>query len=364
KDGLTGRITVRALSAMEMAFIVNGKPDGSTSLVDMYTQIFMAHLPALAHPHPRRVLVIGMGTGTTTGCLTLHPEIEEIHLAEIEPAQIDVARWFSQHNYHALDNPKVHVHLDDARHFLLTDKSTYDVIVSEPSNLFVSGMVNLFTEEFYRTVRAHLNPGGVFFQWIHYYRVDAGDVRGMLRTFSNVFPDTTFWIHQFGDAFLLTRQGGLTFDLAEWDRRLNAPPLVEDFKRIQLVPGELLGFYLWGPRDLRAYADGAPAVTDDRPYLEFSTPRVRYTQDDVRDMRVAMQTAGPLEPMPLVREDASSRLRLGDMFFARGSLARAEAEYRRILVLAPGHAGATARRARLARLLQGTATPAAPGRPG
>lgn len=336
KDSLTARITVRAISPMEMSFVVNGKPDGSTSLVDMYTQIFMAHLSTLTHPHPRKVLVIGCGTGTTTGCLTLHPEIEEIHLAEIEPAQIEVARIFYQHNYNAMSNPKVHIHLDDARHFLLTTTDTYDVIVSEPSNLWVSGMVNLFTLEFYREVQRHLNPGGVFFQWIHYYRVSPDDVAGMLRTFTTVFPNTSFWVHQFGDAFLLAHDGPAAIDMDDWLKRLSAEALTSDLHRIQLSPNELFGFYLWGPADIARYCAHAPVCTDDWPFLEFTTPRVRYSAQDVQDIRIRMQRFGPLEPMLLVRETAAIRLGLGDQFYGRGSFARAEAEYRRALALKPG----------------------------
>ncbi len=363
KDSVTARIAVRALSPLEMSFIVNGKPDGSTSLVDMYTQIFMAHLPALMNPRPRRVLVIGCGTGTTTGCLTLHPEVEEIHLAEIEPAQIEVARIFGRHNYNGVDSPKVHIHLDDARHFLLADRGVYDVIVSEPSNLWVSGMVNLFTREFYENVRRHLAPGGVFFQWIHYYRISDADTRGMMKTFTTVFPQTTFWVHQFGDAFLLARDPDVKVDVDAWTRRLAATELVEDLKRIQITPAEIFGFFLWGPEDVRRYCAAADICTDDRPFLEFTTPRVRYSPDDVQELRRRMQLFGPLDPMPLAKESAALRLKLGDQFFSRQSLLRAKTEYLRARALEPGNALARKKIAQVADLEAMFAKPAAPGLP-
>jgi len=343
KDSLTARIAVRYLSPMEMSFVVNGKPDGSSSLVDMYTQIFMAHLPALTNPSPTRVLVIGLGTGTTTGCLALHSEVKEIHVAEIEPAQIDVARIFGQHNYNGVDSPKVRMHLDDARHYLLEDRTKYDVIVSEPSNLWVSGMVNLFTVEFYRSVRDHLNPGGVFFQWIHYYRVAPDDVRGMLATFTSVFPQSTFWIHQYGDAFLMGREGGISVDVPAWERRLADPRLKQDLRRIQVIPPiSVLGFILWGPADIARFCAGGRICTDDLPYLEFSTPRIRYSPALVAEMRIKMQFEGgpldehPLAPIPLAKETAALRVKLADYALERGSMARAAAEYRRALELDPG----------------------------
>jgi spermidine synthase len=361
KDSWTARISVRANSPLEMSFVVNGKPDGSTSLVDMYTQIFMAHLPALVHPAAKRVLVIGLGTGTTTGCFTLYPNIKEIHVAEIEPAQVDVARIFGVHNYRAVDNSRVTIHLDDARHYLVRDDTKYDIIVSEPSNLFVSGMVNLFTREFYELVKAHLNPGGVFFQWIHYYRVGADDVKGMVATYRSVFPETTFWLHQYGDAFLLSREGGINIDYEGWQKRLSDQTLATDLRRIQLSPPmELVSFFMWGPSDLARYAGNAPLVTDDNPYLEFSTPRVRYTQTEVMRMRVKLQLWGPVEPLPLARESADRRLLLGDMFFAKGSLARAASEYGRALKLNPGSSAARARLRNLSEIERAAATEAEP----
>jgi len=340
KDSLTARITVRAVSPMEMSFIVNGKPDGSTNRVDMYTQIFMGHLAALTHPDPKRALVIGLGTGTTTGCLTLHRSITEIHVAEIEPAQIEVAEIFHDHNYNAIRNPRVTIHLDDARHYLLTDSSKYDLIVSEPSNLFVSGMTNLFTAEFYRMVRSHLNPGGVFLQWVHYYRVRPEDLRGMMATYLAVFPHVMFWVHEYGDGFLLAKQEDFAVDYDGWKRRLDAPELTGDLRRVGISPPiGLLGFALWGPADVERYARGAKVCTDDNPYFEFTTPRIRYIPSDVSDLRIRMQLYGPLDPLPLVRESSRIRAGLGEMFLERGSLARAFAEYRRAIALDPSSIG-------------------------
>jgi len=336
KDSLTARIAVRAVSPSEMSFIVNGKPDGSTNRVDMITQIFMGHIPAMTHPNPKRALVIGLGTGTTTGSMTRHPGIREIHVAEIEPAQIDVADIFRAHNFDAIHNPRVTIHLDDARHFLATDKTKYDIIVSEPSNLFVSGMVNLFTAEFYKSVKEHLNPGGVFFQWIHYYRVAPDDLPGMVATIHTAFPDVMFWLHEYGDAFLLAKQEGLAIDMKQWNKRLAEPDVSKDLARVGVEPPiQLLSYLTWGPRDSEAYANGAKICTDDDPYYEFTTPRVRYIPADVANLRMKLQLFGPLQPLPLIPDSAAARTLMGDMDLDRGNLMRALTEYQRAWVLAP-----------------------------
>lgn len=337
KDSLTARIAVRAVSPMEMSFIVNGKPDGSTNRVDMYTQIFMGHIPAITHPNPKRALVIGLGTGTTTGSMTLHPGIGEIHVAEIEPAQIDVAEIFRQHNYNAIRNKRVTIHLDDARHFLATDKTRYDLIVSEPSNLFVSGMVNLFTAEFYQSIREHLNPGGVFFQWIHYYRVAPDDLPGMVATVQTAFPEVMLWLHEYGDAFLLARADNLAIDIKDWNKRLNSPAISEDLARVGVAPPmEILSFLLWGPRDSALYSRGAKICTDDNPYYEFTTPRVRYDPAVVASLRMKLQLFGPIQPLPLRQESPAMRTAIAEMNLNRGNLLRSLVEYQRAWSLDPG----------------------------
>lgn len=334
-DARSARIAVRATSTSDMTLIVNGKPDASTSMGDMHMQLFLAHLPALAHPAPRSAFVIGLGTGITAGSLVLHEGLEEVHVAEIEPAHVDIARIFARHNGNVAEHPRVHIHLDDARRHLLSQARGYDLIVSGPSNLWVSGMVNLFTREFYELARRRLNPGGVFFQWLHYYQVSEQDLRGVLRTFQSVFPDSSLWIDPFGDAYLMAGPGTPALDPPSWTARMAAPELARDLRRIRLSGADLPGFFLWGPADIARHAGQAPLCTDDFPYLEFSTPRSRYTSRDTRDLRRWLQSAGPLEPAPLARENAALRLELGDRAAGRGSLVRALAEYRRALELDP-----------------------------
>lgn len=336
KEGVTARIAVRASSAAShMACIVNGKVDGSTGTGDMHTQLLLAHLPVALHPNPRSVLVIGLGTGITVGSLTLHPEVEEVHVAEIEPAQLEAARLFRQHNHAALDSTKVRVHLDDARHMLLVDAGTYDVIVSEPSNLWVSGMVNLFTEEFYQLVRKRLRPGGVFAQWIHYYRVTDDDLRGLSRTVQSVFPESTVWAHQFGDALIIAGEQPLIVDPEKLTRRMGPPLLTADLARIGVEPEDMIAYFLWGPADMARYSRGGRLCTDDDPFLEFTTARLRYSSDDVQGRWERMQSFGPVDPTPFGDETVAKRVRAGRIFAERGNWARSRAEYQRAIEIEP-----------------------------
>ncbi|MFL5320693.1 MAG: spermidine synthase, partial [Myxococcaceae bacterium] len=119
---------------------INGKVDASDG-DDMDTQILLGQLGPLLHSgKAKTALVVGLGSGVTVGSLASHPELERIDVVEISPAVVEAARRFSYINGNALDDPRVHVHVDDARTFMLLQGLSYDVIVSEPSNPWVAGV--------------------------------------------------------------------------------------------------------------------------------------------------------------------------------------------------------------------------------
>lgn len=344
RDSFSGRIAVwRETATGLLSFLVNGKADGSTGRSDMVTQAGSVHIAALSHPAPARCLVIGLGTGVSAGSLTLHPAVRSVDVVEIEPAQADVARIFAEANGGVLAHPKIRLVLDDARRHVAASSSSWDLIASEPSNLFVSGMVNLYTVEFYRSVKARLAPGGVFLQWVHYYQMDGPAIRGALATFLSVFPAASWWANEFGDGFLVAREGDPALDLDGWTRRIAAAPVAADLRRIGFDrPLDLVGLCVWGSEDLARIAAGGRVCTDDDPWLERASARVRWRPDSGLAEYAGMVMSGDLHPLPLVRESAGSRERLGRIFLERRSVARAAAEFRRALALAPGSAGARA----------------------
>ena len=150
-DGLNASISL-ARTEDYLALRTNGKVDASNH--DRGTQLLIGHLGAIFHPAPRRVLVIGFGSGMTVSAVARYPEVERIDCVEIEPAVIEAARYLEPLNRGVLRDPRLRVHLDDARNFLLTTRERYDLIISEPSNPWIAGVAALFTDEFYCAARA------------------------------------------------------------------------------------------------------------------------------------------------------------------------------------------------------------------
>ncbi|MBN2798597.1 MAG: fused MFS/spermidine synthase [Deltaproteobacteria bacterium] len=187
-EGLSSVVTVAAnRDTQNMWLANNGKVEASTT-VDMPTQILVSLLPFQFVDEPREVLVIGLASGITAGAVTLIDEVTAIDVVELEPAIVPAARLFDAHNYGVLDDPRVHLHLNDGRnHLLLAAPGSFDVVVSEPSNPWISGVSNLFTEEFFRLGKSRLKEGGVWGQWVQLYGMDPRDMKTLLATFASVY---------------------------------------------------------------------------------------------------------------------------------------------------------------------------------
>jgi spermidine synthase len=142
----------------------------------------------------KKVLVIGCGAGVTAGAVSIEPTLESETIAEIEPLVPKVvAKYFGDYNFHVVDNPKVHVQIDDARHFLLTTREKFDAVTSDPLDPWVKGAAMLYTREFFETVKQHLNPGGAVTLFVQLYESNTEAVKSEIATFMEAFPNGVVW---------------------------------------------------------------------------------------------------------------------------------------------------------------------------
>jgi len=241
---------------------------------DIETQLFIGHLGGAFHPAPRRVLVVGFGSGMTVAALSRYPEVERIDCVEIEPGIIQAAPLLEKLNRGVLRDPRVHVILDDARNFLLTTRKSYDLIVSEPSNPWIAGVAALFTDEYYQAVRARLLPGGMLVQWIQGYSLFPEDLRMVLATVAAHFDSVSVWRGEEPDFLLLARTTRSPLSLDRFTTLLAEPGTREDFDALNISqPGGILAYHRLDDADLRRLVAGSPHNTDDNTLLEFHAPR-------------------------------------------------------------------------------------------
>lgn len=261
-------------------FRISGKVAASTWPEDMVLQRMLGHLSGLFHDDPKTVLVVGFGAGVTAGTFATHPGVERIVICEIEPlATEETADFFREANHAILDDPRVEVIHDDARHFLLTTDETFDVITSDPIHPWVKGAAALYTTEYFELARRHLNPGGVITQWVPLYESTLPVVRSELATFIDVFPDATVWSSQNVsngfDIVMAARPDGFVLDLPALEDRLDRP----DHAGVVASIGEI---GLHSAEDiLRSYAGRGPGLA---PWLADA---MRNTDRTLRLMYLA-----------------------------------------------------------------------------
>lgn len=272
-----GQVAVVDLAGRYLLLKHNGKTDASSALQDNRTQILLGHLPLLFHPDPRRVLAIGLGGAFTLRALTRYDEPREIAMVEIDPEVVAAARrHFSELAKDALDDPRVRLVTNDGRNFMDSSDERFDVITSEPPNIWVAGVSGLFTAEFYRSAAAHLNDRGLLCQWVPLYEMEKDDFQTMVRTVTSVFPHVTFW--QIGtDVAILASESPLAPSLEQVQARLRRPRVARDLAEIGLGAAETIDFLNSPgarPDQVPSYlGDGGVLNTDDLPVLELSTAR-------------------------------------------------------------------------------------------
>jgi hypothetical protein len=263
--------------------------------------------------------------------MTWKPRIDVI---ELEPAVVEASNYFVQENRKALEDPRVRVILEDGRSYLEGRIDSYDVIISEPSNPWISGINNLFTREFFALVREKLTPGGIFCQWLQGYSFTPEDLKMAARTFLEVFPGATLWLASEGDLILLGRMNegekidsGTLISRARKNHRLK-----EAFRFFGDSPLEgLFASFLLGPKELRAYAGEGSLNTDDLPLLEFRAPKALYLPATKHSNKTGIlaHKASTYPPFIVARQfdTPAAHIRMGKYLLSRGRFEEATREF-------------------------------------
>jgi len=192
--GKTAAVAVgRSQATGNVWLSINGKFDASTG-DDMPTQILSGEIPVTLARDPTSVAVVGLASGVTAGSVLRDPRVEELVIFELEPSVVTASHYFDHANGRPLDDPRTTLVVDDARAILQRESRLYDVIISEPSNPWISGVSSLFTVEYWALGRSRLRQGGVFCQWVQLYGMGPEEFRGLVRTFQAVMGDV--WLYE------------------------------------------------------------------------------------------------------------------------------------------------------------------------
>jgi predicted membrane-bound spermidine synthase len=286
RDGKTASVAAIMSKQGTLQIATNGKTDAAIQMhadkpasLDEPTMVLAAALPLSMHATPHHVGVIGFGSGLTTHALLGDPRVQRVDTIEIEPAMVAGARPFGPRVERAYTDPRSHIVIDDAKSYFSGQRSKYDVIISEPSNPWISGVGALFSKEFYEFVPRHLNEDGLFLQWVQLYEIDDALVSSILRGLTPAFSDYSAWLSNASDLLIVATPKG-KLPALDLQSLLNAPNAREDLARLGITNTQQLAFrQIADAKVLRAVANMHPTQrvnSDYFPVLGLEAPKARF----------------------------------------------------------------------------------------
>jgi len=271
QEGMNSSLAITRVSDGALQISVAGHVEATNEPFDMSLQRMIGHIPALIHPNPVKVLGIGFGAGVSAGSFTPYPSVKSITVVEMEPKVPPTStKYFAPYDNNVKNDPRTRIVYDDGRHYMLTTKETYDIIASDPLDVWVKGTASIYSRDYFEQVKAHLNPGGYFTLYVPLYESDEETVKSEFATFFAVFPQGTVWANlnngQGYDLVLMGQAEPLKVDIDAAEARLRRP----DFAKVRQSMQEI-GFpsatamyatYLGDEPAMRDWLKGAQLNTD------------------------------------------------------------------------------------------------------
>lgn len=332
KDGRTATVTVMRDDSGILTVATNGKPDASINILpdglpttDESTQTLLGALPILFNPKAETVVNIGLGSGFTTRVLLASPSLRSVESIEIEPAMVEAARHFSDVSARIFDDPRSHIRINDAKTFFAINRKQYDIVVSEPSNPWVSGVSGLFSQEFYSLVSHNLNPGGIYIQWLHLYETDARLFASIINAMDGNFSDWAIYSAHESDVIIVARNGE---KLPEPALSAAPPELAPLLARVGVATPDDLRLLRLGDKKLLAgffKKMGIQPNSDYFPYLDTNAVKARYLQSNFFPLNELRYSPLPLLDMleGTRRGDAVTRVTASPFFMQHQYAVRA-----------------------------------------
>lgn len=303
EDGKTATVSLLEYRNEPLRVIrTNGKTDASINYgppenyrLDEVTMTLTGAIPLLLNPVAGVAANIGIGSGLTSHVMLADPSLARLDTIEIEAKMIAAARGFLPRNENVFNDPRSHIAIEDAKSYFSSRQQPYGIIVSEPSNPWVSGISSLFSDEFYARTRRHLAPNGIFLQWLQLYEIDESLVISVLKAIDRNFADYAIFASNYADILIVASADGALPALPD---RLPATAVSDELARIGILGSKDIHGRLVAARRmlrplLKSY-DIAPN-SDYYPVLDQNANHARFLGANAFKLSLL-----PFEPLPLL----------------------------------------------------------------
>ena len=294
KDGKTSTISVIKNNSFGgvLSLRTNGKTDASifyeennSLLIDESTTFQLAIIPMALNPNAEKVANIGLGSGMTTKMFLDNPKIKNVHTIEIEKEVLNAIKHLGPKVESVFSDHRSEIIIDDAKSFFASSNNKYDIIVSEPSNPWISGISGLFSFEYYKLINNHLNDDGIFAQWLHLYNLDINLTVSVLKAFSESFNDYEVYILNSSECLIVGKKVG---DVQPLDQFIfEIPAIAKSLKHVNVNNIQDIEFrFLGNKKNITPYLNSFTINTnsDYYPVLDQNATRTRFLSLDATDI--------------------------------------------------------------------------------
>lgn len=302
-DGKTASIDIIQFPSGSKAIATNGKVDARINppliepSIDESTMVLLGALPLGFFPDAQQVANIGLGSGMTSHTVLGSDLLKSIDTIEIEQAVVDMAKHFGPQTERVYNDPRSQIYIEDAKTFFSRQQKVYDIIISEPSNPWVSGVANLFTKEFYHHTKQYLNQDGLFVQWIHLYENNEYLLSSIFKAINQEFNYYKIYNSNNNDIIVIASQTNHYIKELKSSIFSNQQ-LSQSLNRINISNASELSMHYIGDQVLfnafsKAYT--SPINSDYYPYLAYNAPKARFLNQSANSL-----TGLHLLPIPLL----------------------------------------------------------------
>lgn len=271
QEGRNSSLAISRVTDGSLQISVAGHVEATNEPFDMSLQRMIGHIPALIHPNPVKILGIGFGAGVSAGSFTPYSSVKSITVVEMEPKVPPTStKYFAPFDNNVKNDPRTTIVYDDGRHFMMTTKEKYDIIASDPLDVWVKGTASIYSKDYFEKVKEHLNPGGYFTLYVPLYESDEETVKSEFATFFAVFPHGTVWANlnngQGYDLVLMGQADPLKIDIDAAEKRLQSPQFAKVRASMQEIgfpsATAMYATYLGDEPAMRTWLKGAQINND------------------------------------------------------------------------------------------------------
>lgn len=277
QEGKTATVSVLNYKNKQVSITTNGKTDAMLRLdhdysADEVTMTLTGAIALLHSPNAKTVANIGIGSGMTTSTLLLSDTIKQVDTVEIEAEMVLGAKLMGPKVQSAFSDPRSIIHIDDAKSFFATYNKKFDIIVSEPSNPWISGIASLFSDEFYNRIKKYLNDDGFFAQWLQLYDSNLTNISSVLKAIDKNFNHYSVYFTDGSNLIILaTDKNNYDFKINE----IKPLTLIPELARIGINNIEDINIRKIDKMTLKhlMHLNDSPINSDYYPFLSLNAPK-------------------------------------------------------------------------------------------